>query len=195
MTFFGLVFILACTPTALLDFAIPKWKADKAVRIEDTYKWLYQATRGGEHAAPDRDGARRWLDGEWSSLGEPDKNEKLIDPLCPEGEIVRVNLRKFRSQGGTEVDILDAFLASAAEYRATESAFTDAWLELGKRLEKKGFGEITRTAWDRLDSEMKAKNYPAVHHSDDYNKLRKPAYRIVTKAEADKLLKQLKRRT
>lgn len=192
---FSLIFFLACTPTALLDFAIPKWKADDAVRIEDTYKWLYQATRGGEHAAPDRDGARKWLDGEWSTLGEAQKGELLADPLCPGGEIVRVNLRKFKAAGGTEDDILDAFLASALEYRSTANEFTAAWFELGKRLKKKGFGQVTRTAWVTLDSQMKEKNYPAVHHSDDYNDLRKPAYRIVTKAEAGKLLVKLKRRT
>jgi hypothetical protein len=191
---YGIVLILACTPTALLDFAIPKWKADKAVRIEDTYKWLYQATRGGEHAAPDREGAKQWLDSEWSSLGEGDKTEKLIDPLCPGGEIVRINLRKFKASGGTEDDILDAFLASAAEYRSTLNEFTAVWFELGKRLKKKGFGQVTASAWERLDTEMRANNYPAVHHSDDYNKLRKPAYRIVTKSEADKLLAKLKQR-
>ena len=191
----GLVLLFACTPTALLDFAIPKWKADKAVRIEDTYKWLYQATRGGEHAAPDRDGARQWLDSEWSSLSDADSDEKLIDPLCPDGEIVRINLRKFKASGGTEDDILDAFLASAAEYRATVNEFTAAWFELGKRLKKKGFGQVTRSVWENLDAKMKAKNYPAVHHSEDYNKLRKPAYRIVTKIEADKLAAKLKRRT
>src|SRR3954463_11139203 len=160
----GLVLLLACTPTALLDFAIPKWKADKAVRIEDTYKWLYQATRGGEHAVPDRAGAKEWLDGEWSSLGPADKHESLIDPLCPGGEIVRINLRKFKASGGTENDILDAFFASAAEYRSTVNEFTAAWYELGKRLQKRGFGQVTSAAWEKLDAEMKAKNYPAVHH-------------------------------
>ena len=194
MSFLALAIVLACTPTALLDFAIPKWKADKAVRIEDTYKWLYQATRGGEHAAPHRDGAKQWLDGEWSSLEATKKEEKLIDPLCPDGEIVRVNLRKFKASGGTENDILDAFLASSAEYRATADQFTAAWFELGKRLKKKGFGQITPSAWKRLDAEMRARNYPGVHHSDDYNNLRKPAYRIVTKTEADKLIAKLRRR-
>lgn len=186
------VVFLACTPTALLDFAITKWKADKAVRIEDTYKWVYQATRGGEHAAPDREGAKQWLEREWSSLGDAEKGERLIEPLCPGGEIVRVNLRKFKALGGAEDDILDAFLASAVEYRATQNAFTVTWSQLGKRLKRKEFGVITRAAWEKLDAEMKAKNYPAIHHSDDYDKLREPAYRIVTKAQANVLIGKLK---
>lgn len=56
MNMFTAVLVLACTPTALLDFAMPK---DKSVRIEVAYKWIHQATRGGEHAAPDREAPRR----------------------------------------------------------------------------------------------------------------------------------------
>lgn len=189
---FGLVLLLTCTPTALLDFAIPKWNADKAVRIEDAYKWLYQATRGGEHAAPDRAMAKEWLDGEWSSLADARTDEKLFEPLCPGSEIGRLNLRAFKSVGGTEDDILDAFLASATEYGATVNEFTAAWLELQKRLKKRAIGSVTLLDWQRLDSEMGVKGYPAVHHSTNYNDIRHPAYRVITKAELKKLRSKLK---
>jgi hypothetical protein len=75
MNHLATLLILACVPSAILDLAIPKWKADKAVHIEDAYKWLYQATRGGEHAAPDEESARKWLDGEWQTLESPLKME------------------------------------------------------------------------------------------------------------------------
>src|SRR3982751_389691 len=102
MQVFAAVLVLACLPSALLDFAIPKWKADKSVHIEDAYKWLYQATRGGEHAVPDEDSARKWLDGEWQFLGNPLKDEPDWEPLCPGSEIGRLNLRPFKAGGGKE---------------------------------------------------------------------------------------------
>ena len=37
--FLTAILLFTCTPTALLDFAIPKWKADENIRIEDAYKW------------------------------------------------------------------------------------------------------------------------------------------------------------
>ena len=194
MHFLALALVLACTPTALLDFAIPKWKTDEAVRIEDTYKWLYQATRGGEHAAPDREGAKQWLDGEWSSLAAKQKGEKLWEPLCPGGEIGRVNLRAFKDARGKEDDVLDAFLLSAAEYRGTADEFIAAWNELGKRLKKRPVGEIKLAEWTRLDAEMRAKNYPAVHHSENYNTIRSPAYRIITRVQWRKLQKGMSSR-
>ena len=180
--------ILSCLPSALLDFALPKWKADKNVRVEDAYKWAYQATRGGEHGIPDEESARKWLDKEWLTLGKPMTNESLWEQLCPGGDIGRLNLRPYKSQNGKEDDLLEAFLASSREYRTEQSSFTDAWLDLGKRLKKKRAGKLDHKAWKKLDTEMKAKNYPAIHHSEIYEKAHLPAYRVLTKSEVQKLL-------
>ena len=180
MQLLAAIFLLTCAPTALLDFAIPQWKTDKNTRIDDAYKYIYQATRGGEHAVPTREAAKKWLDGEWQSLGVKLLNEPTWEPLCPDGSIGRLNLRPFRDEGGKADDLLNAFLASAREYRTEPSTFTDAWAVLGKRLKKQGFGSVTHKEWKRLDGEMKKKKYPAIHHSDEYNKANRPAYRILT---------------
>lgn len=185
---FGLVLLLACLPSALLDFALPKWKADKAVRTEDAYKWLYQATRGGEHAVPDEDSARKWLDSEWQTLDKPAKNEAGWEPLCPGGEVGRLNLRPFKHALGKEDDLLTAFLASSRKYRPDPGDFIDAWNELGDRLKKHPFGKLNNRTWQKVDAEMKAQNYPPIHHSKPYEKARHPAYRVLTKAEAQKLI-------
>ena len=180
MAILATIFILVCTPTALIDFAIPKWKADKNVRIEDAYKWTYQATRGGEHAVPDAESAREWLDNEWKTLGKPMAGELMWEPLCPGGEIGRLNLRPFKTQEGKEDNLLEAFLTSSREYKSEQSSFVDAWLELGKRLMKRSVGKLDYKSWTKLDAEMKAKNYPAIHHSESYEKANHPAYRILT---------------
>jgi hypothetical protein len=181
------LFILSCLPSALLDFAIPKWKADPNVRIEDAYKWLYQATRGGEHAAPDRQMAKQWLDDEWRSLGTPIKNESLWNPLCGDASIGRVNLRVFKVEGGKEDDILNAFLASSREFKQIGTSFTDAWIQLGKRLKKRAAGKLSYAEWKRLDAEMAPRNYQAIHHSKEYDAAERPAYRVITKAEMKSL--------
>lgn len=189
MNFLALVLFISCVPSALVDFAVPKWQADKSVRIEDAYKYLYQATRGGEHAAPDRESAKKWLDNEWQTLGTAVSGEPSWEPLCPGGEIGRLNLRPFRDGGGEADDLLDAFLASARAYRTEPSTFRDAWAHLGERLKKKRVGDLDPAAWKELDAEMKKKNYPAIHHSDSYNRAYQPAYRIITSSEMRKLLK------
>jgi hypothetical protein len=192
MTLLVSFFFLICVPTTLLDFAIPKWKGDKNVRIEDSYKWTYQATRGGEHAVPDEESARKWLDGEWQSLGKPTANEGVWEPLCPGGEFGRLNLRPFKTNGGKADDLLETFLASSREYKGEETSFIAAWTELGKRLKKKPVGKLNYKEWTRLDAEMKAKNYPAIHHSESYEKANHPSYRILTSVEMKKLLAKSK---
>lgn len=187
-----LALLLSCIPSALLDFALPKWKADKNVGVEDAYKWTYQATLGGEHAVPDTESARSWLDGEWQTLDKPAASESLWEPLCPDGDIGRLNLRPFKTKGGKEDDLLEAFLASSREYKSEQSSFVDAWMELGKRLKKKPAGMLDYKSWKKLDAEMKAKNYPAIHHSVTYDKAAHPAYRILTSAEMKKLLDKSK---
>jgi hypothetical protein len=180
MNLFGIILLLACTPTALIDFAIPKWKTDTNTQIEDAYKYLYQATRGGEHAVSSNDAAKEWLDNEWQNLGLAIKNEPTWEQLCPDGTIGRLNLRPFKVEGGKADDLLKAFLASSSEYKTEPSTFTDAWAELGKRLKKQSFDSITQKTWKRLDDEMKKKKYPAIHHSDAYKRANRPAYRILT---------------
>jgi hypothetical protein len=186
------ILILSCLPSALLDFAMPKWKVDPNVRIEDAYKWIYQATRGGEHAAPDREMAKRWLDKEWTSLGKPAKNEPLWEPLCKDNSIGRLNLRAFKAKGGKMDDILDAFLTSSREFKETGTNFLDTWSDLGKRLTHKAIGSLTFDEWSRLDADEKAKHYPAIHHSATFEAAEYPAYRIITKAQKNWLIKALK---
>jgi hypothetical protein len=187
MTALAQLILLICIPSALVDFAISEWKVDTDVRIEDAYKWIYQATRGGEHAAPDSESARQWMMNEWDGLGEPKANEKQWEPLCPGGEIGRFNLRPFRARGGKPDDLVAAFVASSREYKGEPESFIAAWTELGKRLKKKKIGALDHSAWTKLDSEMRAKNYPAVHHSETYRKAAAPAYRVLTLEHAKKL--------
>ena len=187
MSIFALVVYLACLPTALLDFAIPKWKADEATQIEDAYKWLHQATRGGEHAAPDTESARAWLDREWETLEKPAPGEKFVEPLCPDESIHRVNLRPFRAGAGERDALLEAFLTSARVYKAETEGFVKAWREFEYRLKKGSAWRLTHSEWTRLDRMMKPKDYPAVHHSAQFTQAHRPAYRVILKSEGLKL--------
>lgn len=192
MNVLALTLLLSCLPTALIDFALPKWKADKNVRIEDAYKWTFQATRGGEHAVPDTESARKWMTGEWDSLSVKKDVGPIWEPLCPGEDIGRLNLRPYKMRGGKPDDLLDAFLASSREYRSNGKSFVSAWNELGMRLKRSSAGNLTHAAWLSFDAEMKAKDYPAVHHSKTYDEAVRPAYRILTRSEMKKLLSPVK---
>ena len=183
---FFLLFAPASGPDA--DFFLAQAPADPELRIEDAYKWLFHATRGGEHALADETAARKWLDREWQSLGPPQPDEPLWVPLTPDGRIGRLNLRPYRAQGGAPAPLLAAFLASAESFDASPARFRRAWNALGRELKKQPVGHLTAEEWRRLDREMRAQGYPACHHSPEYEQARHPAYRVLTADEARKLL-------
>jgi hypothetical protein len=169
---------------ALVTFALESLAREPRAEVRDAYKWLFQATRGGEHAVKDPAGPRAWLDREWESLGPPLPGEPAVVALRPDGAVVRLNLRPYRAAGGTKERLLGAFVKSANAFSESPKAFESAWDELGRRLEASPAGLLTAEAWRALDSEMRAKNWPAVHHSEGYGKEYRPAYRVLTKGEA-----------
>ena len=176
---------------SLLAFATSSFAADPETRIEEAYKWLFQAANGGEHAIPDEESARRWLESEWKSLGTASPAEPLEVPLRPDGALIRLNLRPFRDRGGIPQDLLHAFLRSARSFEPDPDLFRASWAALGEELSVRPLGPLNRAEWSRLDEAMRAKDYPAVHHSPTYRAARRPAYRVLTGDEASRLIRSL----
>ena len=190
MNWLPLAFLFSCAAAAgpEADFFLSHALNDPELRIEDAYKWLHQATRGGEHAIGDETAVRLWLNQEWAGLAAPLPAEPLWTPLDSEGRIGRLNLRPFRAGGGTPGALHDAFVAGARDFDASPARFRRAWRTLGKRLAAAPTGHLTGAAWRRLDADMRAKGYPAVHHSPEYVESRQPAYRVLPAREARRLL-------
>jgi hypothetical protein len=175
---------------ALVAFALEALAATPDARVDDAYKWLFQATRGAEHAAASHFAAAAWLDREWDSLAMPCQPEPLVQSLRPDAVIVRLNLRPCRAQGMPRNDVLRAFLESAARFCGNASAFTDAWRALGVRLSEGEHGHLRRDRWQRLDVRMRASGYGPVHHSASYRSAYDPAYRVLRGVEARTLVRE-----
>jgi len=184
-----LLFFSAPDPDAA--FFLAQARAEPEVRVADAYKWLVHATRGGEHALASAFAARQWLDREWAALGPPQPDEPLWVPLAADGRIGRLNLRPYRAQGGAPEPLFAAFLASAESFDASPARFRAAWKALGRALKQNPQGHLTYSDWRRLDREMRAQGYPALHHSPEYEQARHPAYRVLTAMEARKLADML----
>lgn len=176
--------LAAAVVASPLDFALTQWSKTSAVEMRDAYKWLFQATLGGEHAAPDLAAARTWLDEEWKTLGAPRPGETAWEPLTADGRIGRVNLRPYRARGGDPQRLAEAFVRSAQRFRATKQDFLTAWAELGARLQKAPSGSLTYVAWQTMDRDARTSDYPAVHHSDGYVRVHAPAYRVLLRDDA-----------
>ena len=112
-------------------------------------------------------------------------------PLDPEGRIGRLNLRPYRARGGSPDALHDAFVAGARAFDASPARFRRAWDALGRALNSHPVGHLTSAEWRRLDRAWRADGYPAIHHSPEYVRARRPAYRVLPVVQARPLLDAL----
>jgi hypothetical protein len=171
---------------------IPRWNLPRDLgdfEIQDLYKHLHHAYMGPAHAILSRDAAASALAAEWSELGPAEPDEEVLEPLTWTGSFVRVHLRPYRDRGGAQEALLEAFLLSAEAPRDS-AAFVAAWEEAGVAVAE-GRLPFLLAAFDSLDSVVRARGWPAVHHSERYLKRYRPAYRVLDRQRAEGLLDEL----
>ncbi len=143
-----------------------------AMQIEDLYKLLHQGVMGSEHAVSDPAAARAWLERELGEMGAGPP-EPLTEPISPDGRLLRVHLRPYVAQGGDAEALLAAFIRTANESHGDPRLLVRRWrLASGLRF-------FPRAEMERFFQSMQAQGFPAVHHSDTYSRLYRPAYRVV----------------
>lgn len=148
-----------------------------AMQIQDVYKLIHQAALGSEHAAPDPESARKWMEREIAEIGDG-PSEPVIDPISLDGEIVRVHLRPYVLSGGSIEKLVEAFIHTANEHRG-EIALLERYWAAAVRL-----GHFPAAEMDEFIQPLKAENYPAVHHSAAYRNAYHPSYRVVSQKVA-----------
>jgi hypothetical protein len=151
------------------------------IRIQDVYKLLYQGVFGAEHLINDVTRAKNFLIEEWSRL-PADKLKVLIEPVSPDGRLVRANLRRCKAEGLDVQNVWRAFYDSVGQVKAEKIDFEKSWQQFVE------FCESGDLPFDPMESrqfgkETKAANWPAKHHSPEYRESNYPAYRVVLKVE------------
>ena len=149
-----------------------------AMQIQDVYKLLHQSALGSEHAISNSEGARKWMERELAEMGSG-IDEVTIDPISQDGQIVRVHLRPFVAQGGDSDSLLEAFVRTANEFQGDKNILEDYWMVAT------GIMQFSSTDMDEFIKSLREKDYPAVHHSSLYEKMYRPAYRVVLREFLD----------
>ncbi|HVZ63242.1 MAG TPA: hypothetical protein VG936_01545 [Lacunisphaera sp.] len=151
----------------------PEWQ------VQDCYKLVFQAVLGSEHAAVDEATARRWLEQEVAGLGAGPA-EPLVDPISPDGRIVRMHLRPFVEQHGDLGKLAAAFVETAKTFRGSKNSLAAVWAEV-IRLAARGKLPFSAGDAQRFGAAMAADGFPTVHHSKEYNEHYRPAYRVIAR--------------
>jgi len=147
--------------------------------VEDLYKLIHQSAMGSEHAVKDEGVVKDWLIRELEEMG-PGPQEYLLDPIAPEGMILRVHLRPYARQGSDHRLLADAFIRTAREFQGSQKLIED-YKHNAVELARDDKLQIDHKEIIGFFEEMKLANYPAIHHSSAFSKHYRPAYRVVAK--------------
>lgn len=146
-----------------------------ALQIQDIYKLLHQAALGSEHAASDHQSAWNWLTRELAEMGNGPM-EPLVDPISADGGIARIHLRPYIAGGHDPELLLAVFIRTAKEYQGECRQFELFWQAAIN------MAYFSADKMEEFIQPLKTKNYPAVHHSCEFWKIYRPAYRVVATA-------------
>jgi hypothetical protein len=157
----------------LIDHArrYPQWAMD------DLYKLIYQAAMGSEHGMSNESSTRDWLMQELAHLG-PGPDEPLVDPISPDGCIVRVHLRPFAILQFQPEPLLQAFIRTAREVSPSQERLAE-YAAAAIQLAEEGLLPFSVSLVTNSVADRRAQDFPAVHHSAHYRQLYRPAYRVI----------------
>ena len=149
----------------------PGWQA------EDVYKLAYQAALGSEHMVSHRQQTQARLLAELTGL-EGKSADPLMEPLRADGSLVRVHLRPFARYSLPVDPLVEAFMRTAAEPMGGILLLQSMLAEATLAAWRGGIG-IAPEEMETCVKKMSASGFPAIHHSDIYTQLYRPAYRVV----------------
>lgn len=151
-----------------------------AMQVQDIYKLLYQAALGSGHAVRDQASARDRLERELAEMGAGPEHPP-VEPISPDGRIVRLHLRPWLAAGKDPQVLLSAFLRTAREWQGSLETLRLYGSTAARWMEAQA-GLVRKLELEDFFTEMERQGFPAVHHSPRYASLYRPAYRVVAVA-------------
>ena len=144
----------------------------------DIYKLLYQGVRGPEHLIASAQEFTERLSAEWEALDLADQ-EALSESIRPDGSLLRLNLRPYKAAGGGLKTLAEACLETGLRPWGTQVELELTWQLLAATYSQNPPAGLLGTDFVTFTHWLQDSGYPAVHHSDHYRKLYRPAYRLV----------------
>jgi len=151
------------------------------VGVRDVYKLMFQGVMGVAHILEDREQARRYLANEFAGVDVSEfLDEPLVEDVSVGDGVVRINLRPFKRFGLSLDRLFEVMVASAEKLKEDKERFIMLWKRFIE-LVKAGRLDFDYEALVEFDRTMRDKGYPPIHHSKEYVKTNKPAYRVMDK--------------
>lgn len=160
------------TPTTR-DALLAHIRAYPSLQADDVFKFLYQSTFGCEHLVADKDRVTARIVAEAETLS-PDANA-ATEPL--DGAYSRVHLG-ILAQGLSAQTLGRLFCLSTTHPKETVTAL-ECRLAVASELASEGAFPFSAQVFHTARTAWCAQGYPALHHSDAFRAMYRPAYRVI----------------
>ena len=147
------------------------------LELRDLYKLLHQSALGTSHANAADDILVKAFNLELNNLNETHA-EPVIDPISPDGKVVRVHIRSYLAQEYSKENLLSAYIQTTRNHNGSKEKlkkFCDCLKDLSNTNQLPFTPKETETFF----SDIESKDYPTLRHSNVFKKEYKPSYRIV----------------
>lgn len=150
-------------------------KLHPSMQPQDLVKLCFQGAFGAEHAIPDENRAKQFLEDEFKQV-EPAQTP-LFEIISP--DVCRVNIAEWKRQGIPSTWLLRLFIASTKVVPDGKQVFENL-IATATEMVRQNQAPFTLKAWEDYLAEYRKGGIKAVHHSQGYRDAEKPAYRIVS---------------
>jgi hypothetical protein len=148
------------------------------MELRDVYKLLYQGVMGAEHLMPSREEYTKYLVDEFAPL-QPDPNERLLEPVRPDGALYRLNLRAYKARRLGLDALVPHLLETANVITGTKPELLAAWNEFTQLCLRGQIQQFDAAIIEQFNLWLERIEYPAIHHSETYGREYRPAYRLI----------------
>jgi hypothetical protein len=140
----------------------------------DLYKLLHQACLGSAHLGRSAHSFHELLK-EWEGIVP--SSGPLLEPICPRGLMVRLNLRPLKRAGGSVLTVWRAMVASPVEYGGGRERFLRL-LAASQALSRHGNLALSPASIADQMARAKQTHCAPCSHSERYVLLERPSYRV-----------------
>lgn len=145
-------------------------------QLRDVYKLIFQGVYGVGHILTSK--AMEYLREEAGRIPLEDYPDRpLLEPVTPDGSMVRVNLRPFLRMNLSIDDLFRVMIASA-DVEGDDKKFIELW-SVFVGLVKTGDIPMELEKITEIQDSIDVKGITPMHHTEPYRQAYYPAYRIV----------------
>jgi len=146
----------------------------------DVYKLLYQGVLGPEHNIVNEGAFRERVLAEFAPL-DARQDEQLCESVRPDGLLLRINLRPFKFRNGDLESLIAACLWAGRKEWGEPEELKLAWDTFSGLCQEGRWPGFGPASVSECSVWLKARGYPAVHHSSAYRSCYQPSYRLIAK--------------